>query len=105
MEPTKAYLTTREASQPSSPVGLFPGSEELCTCGYLYSFFFFEARISITTIKTDTGIYRTLRIKRLKDSIYLQRRVKNICEYLCGNVVETVEIIFKMTQCLVLIKG
>lgn len=72
---------------------------------FVFFFFFFEARISITTIKTDTGIYRTLRIKRLKDSIYLQRRVKNICEYLCGNVVETVEIIFKMTQCLVLIKG
>lgn len=92
-----------EASQHSSLLGLFPGSKELCTRGYFYSLFLFEARITITTIKKDNDIYRTLRIKIIKDKIYLQRRVKNICEYLCGDTVETVEIIFKMTQYLVLI--
>lgn len=91
-----------EASQHSSLLGLFPGSKELCTHGYFYSLFLFEARIT-TTIKKDNDIYRTLRIKIIKDKIYLQRRVKNICVYLCGDTFETVEIIFKMTQYLVLI--
>lgn len=35
--------------------------------------------------------------------MYLKGRVENICEPLCGDVGGTAEIIFKMTQCLVLI--
>lgn len=69
-------------------LGLFPGWKELHTCLFYFCLFIylFEARIAIT-------IVRTWRIKIIGDKIYFHRRVENICEHLCGGVVETVEII------------